>query len=81
MCPPWDDTYYVFGIYNENKHLTHTLQAKCGTFTFLLCSLVPRQLPRVVDIVPKAVETSCYRGDGVEEGVGHPDGEGRVLLP
>ena len=23
---------------NENEHLTHTLQARCGTFTLLPCS-------------------------------------------
>ena len=32
-CNVWlrgNDTYH-YGIYNENKHPTHTLQATCGT--------------------------------------------------
>ena len=39
------------------------------------------QLPGIIEIVPEAVEATSYGGDGIEEGVGHPDGEGRVLLP
>ena len=41
----------------------------------LLC-----QLPGVIDVVPDAVEASCERCEGVEEGVSYPDGEDGVLL-
>lgn len=39
-----------------------------------------RQLPRVIYVVPDAVETAGQGCDRREEGVAHPDGKYRVLL-
>ena len=38
------------------------------------------QLPRIDDIMPDAVETSHYGGDGIEEDETHPDDEDCVFL-
>ena len=40
---------YIYGIYNENKLHTHTLQARCGTFT-LLCTSVIHAYVRVSEV-------------------------------
>ena len=57
----------------------HLIKPQIFTSHLLLTLLI--ELPRIINIVPHAIEASSDRTYGGEEGVAEPDGEDCVFLP